>query len=195
MRTRSAPDCSCVPTTRKWPTSTCSCRSMVLGRRSTRHLWCSIRVVSWLQDGWRLTDSLAQKAGICFKQYRKYINEYQFRPWISLSWRLVNTTFPIGYAPAFVTRTGPGCVDQLGSRWALMTRFLIVVFAVIASKPVLANGGTVMHEMASQRPSVTRAGPPMLSIPQPREFLTGCGRGRYRDPHSRKCRGPADIGN
>jgi hypothetical protein len=26
------------------------------------------------------------------------------------------------------------------------------------------------------------------------DFLSGCGRGRYRDPATHRCRGPADIG-
>jgi hypothetical protein len=29
----------------------------------------------------------------------------------------------------------------------------------------------------------------------PSEGFGGCGRGRYRDPRTNKCRGPADFGN
>jgi hypothetical protein len=76
-----------------------------------------------------------------------------------------------------------------------MRRFLLAVaLFTVASNPAMAKGGTNMHEMASSH-SVVRAGPPTLSLPPPREFLTGCGRGRYRDPHTQKCRGPADLGN
>jgi hypothetical protein len=71
---------------------------------------------------------------------------------------------------------------------------LILTFAALIPGSALAKGGTNMHEMASSH-SVVRAGPPTLSLPPPREFLTGCGRGRYRDPHTQKCRGPADLGN
>jgi len=39
-----------------------------------------------------------------------------------------------------------------------------------------------------------RAGPPTISQPvSPSDFLGGCGRGRYRDPATQKCRGPADV--
>ena len=77
-----------------------------------------------------------------------------------------------------------------------MQRFLLAIawFSVISSNPALAKGGTNMHEMASQRPSVVRAGAPTLWLPPPSEFLAGCGRGRYRDPSTHACRGPADVG-
>ena len=75
-----------------------------------------------------------------------------------------------------------------------MKRFLAFAYLmVVASHPAMAKGGTNMHEMASQQPPVARAGPPMPSLPPPTEFLTGCGRGRYRDPATHHCRGPADI--
>lgn len=75
-----------------------------------------------------------------------------------------------------------------------MRRFLLAVawIAVIANNPAMARG-TNIHEMASQRPPVARAGAPTLSLPPPSEFLAGCGRGRYRDPTTHSCRGPADI--
>jgi hypothetical protein len=40
---------------------------------------------------------------------------------------------------------------------------------------------------------LSRAGTP--TPPSATVFLGGCGRGRYRDPSTRKCRGPADFGN
>lgn len=78
-----------------------------------------------------------------------------------------------------------------------MKRFLLaaVCFAAIASNPAMAKGGTNFHEMsASRQVPVVRAGVPTLSLPPGSEFLTGCGRGRYRDPATHGCRGPADIG-
>jgi hypothetical protein len=76
-----------------------------------------------------------------------------------------------------------------------MKRFLVAAacLAATGSSPAMAKGGTNMHEMASQPQPVARAGPPTLSLPPPSEFLAGCGRGRYRDPTTRSCRGPADI--
>jgi hypothetical protein len=75
-----------------------------------------------------------------------------------------------------------------------MKRFLLALiwWSVVASNAVLARG-TNIHEMASQRPSVVQAGAPTLSLPPPSEFLSGCGRGRYRDPGKHACRGPADV--
>lgn len=77
-----------------------------------------------------------------------------------------------------------------------MRRFLLSVafFAVFGGNLVIAKGGTNMHEMASQRHPVARAGAPTLSLPPPSEFLGGCGRGRYRAPGTRACLGPADVG-
>jgi hypothetical protein len=77
----------------------------------------------------------------------------------------------------------------------------IVLFAVLAGDPAVnlaANpamaAGTNSHEMASQHLPIARAGVPMPSMPPPSEFLTGCGRGRYRDARTHGCVGPADIG-
>ena len=47
----------------------------------------------------------------------------------------------------------------------------------------------------SQSPPIARAGVPTPHLPPPSEFLSGCGRGRYRDAATHRCRGPADIGN
>jgi hypothetical protein len=55
--------------------------------------------------------------------------------------------------------------------------------------PALCKGGTNMHEFAS-----ARAGIPSFTLPPASQTLAGCGRGRYRDPRTHKCRGPADIG-
>jgi hypothetical protein len=69
-----------------------------------------------------------------------------------------------------------------------MGRFLLAVacFMVIAVNPVLAKGGTNMHEMASSRhdddPSTTG------SI-----GFHSCGYGRYRHSHTDRCVRPADF--
>jgi outer membrane receptor protein involved in Fe transport len=56
----------------------------------------------YLQDEWRLTNSLTLNAGIRFDQYWAYITEYQFSPRISLTWKpFESTTFHIGYARTF----------------------------------------------------------------------------------------------
>ena len=56
----------------------------------------------YLQDEWRLTNSLTLNAGIRFDQYWAYITEYQFSPRVSLTWKpFESTTFHIGYARTF----------------------------------------------------------------------------------------------
>ena len=77
-----------------------------------------------------------------------------------------------------------------------MERFLalLALLVLIAGmSPASAKGGGVLHLFPSQREPVVRAGVPRLSVPSPSEFLVGCGRGRYRDPATQKCRGPANI--
>jgi hypothetical protein len=78
-----------------------------------------------------------------------------------------------------------------------MRRFLLSVavsgLTAIATGPALARGGP-LHLFDSQRPSVSRAGVPALSV-SPSDLLGGCGRGRYRDAATQRCRGPADVGN
>ena len=56
----------------------------------------------YLQDEWRLTNSLTLNAGIRFDQYWAYITEYQFSPRFSLTWKpFESTTFHAGYARTF----------------------------------------------------------------------------------------------
>ena len=53
------------------------------------------------------------------------------------------------------------------------------------------KGGTNMHEkLVEPKANVPTPQPPLLN-----ESFGGCGRGRYRDPRTHKCRGPADFGN
>jgi hypothetical protein len=58
-------------------------------------------------------------------------------------------------------------------------------FAVMASSSAIARGGTNSHEMASTHEDDDA---PVGSI-----SFTGCGHGRYRDPHTNRCVGPADV--
>jgi hypothetical protein len=69
-------------------------------------------------------------------------------------------------------------------------RFLVplVLLAVSAAADATFAKGGPLHLFTS------RAGPPTISQPvSPSDFLGGCGRGRYRDPATQKCRGPADV--
>jgi hypothetical protein len=67
---------------------------------------------------------------------------------------------------------------------------LLVFLVPLLPGAAPAKGGTNMHEFAS-----ARAGVPTFTPPPPNQLLTGCERGRYRDPRTQKCRGPADFGN
>ena len=70
-----------------------------------------------------------------------------------------------------------------------MGRFLFALALIISSAqwtPAFAKGG-VMHLFVTRTPSASQ-------LPSPSEFLAGCGRGRYRDRVTQKCRGPADVG-
>jgi hypothetical protein len=67
---------------------------------------------------------------------------------------------------------------------------LLMVLVPLFPGGALGKGGTNMHEF-----SVTRAGVPAFDPSSLIQSLGGCGRGRYRDSHTHKCRGPADFGN
>jgi len=74
-----------------------------------------------------------------------------------------------------------------------MLRFaiMIAVLILVASSPALANGGTIRR--SEPIPMELATGSPRQS-PALYNF-GGCGRGRYRDPGTHQCRGPADFGN
>ena len=77
-----------------------------------------------------------------------------------------------------------------------MKRFLLAVGAIgltaVASNS--AKGG-VLHLFKSQMEAYASTSPtPHSVLPSLSEFLTGCGRGRYRVAATHRCRGPADIG-
>jgi hypothetical protein len=66
---------------------------------------------------------------------------------------------------------------------------LLALLVPLFPEGALGKGGTNMHEFASSHASVSTFEPPSLN-----QSFGGCGRGRYRDPHTQKCRGPADVG-
>jgi hypothetical protein len=67
---------------------------------------------------------------------------------------------------------------------------LVLLLVVnIACDAAFAKGGT-LHLFSSEARAVI-VSEPVLS---PSAVLAGCGRGRYREPTSQKCRGPAEIG-
>jgi hypothetical protein len=66
-----------------------------------------------------------------------------------------------------------------------------LLLMLLAPGGALGKGGTVMHEKLN----TSRAGVPTFELPSLQQTFGGCGRGRYRDPHTQKCRGPADIGD
>jgi hypothetical protein len=70
-------------------------------------------------------------------------------------------------------------------------RFIVplVLIAISVGPDVAFAKGGPLHLFSSQQ-----AAPNTSQSASPNEFLGGCGRGRYRDPATRKCRGPADFG-
>jgi hypothetical protein len=74
-----------------------------------------------------------------------------------------------------------------------MLRFAIIAAAstLVASSPALGKGGYIRR--SEPIPMELTTG----SLPQapPLYNFGGCGRGRYRDPGTHKCRGPADFGD
>jgi hypothetical protein len=74
-------------------------------------------------------------------------------------------------------------------RWrALM---VILLACTQLSAQASAKGGTNVHEAIP----VSHDGAPTVEPSAPNESFGGCGRGRYRDARTHKCRGPADFGN
>jgi len=65
--------------------------------------------------------------------------------------------------------------------------FVLVLLASSAALDAAFAKGGIVHLFAAHTPSASQ-------LPSPSEFLAGCGRGRYRDRVTQKCRGPADVG-
>jgi hypothetical protein len=72
---------------------------------------------------------------------------------------------------------------------------MVCGLTIVIANPAFAKGGGPLHLFPAQLPPTARAGVPTPRLPPPNEFLSGCGHGRYRDPATHRCRGPADIGN
>jgi hypothetical protein len=86
-------------------------------------------------------------------------------------------------------RVVPDNLHQQGPSIVLCLSLLVIFVASVPSG-ALGNGGTNMHELSAS-PAVAPSERPTL----PSERFSGCGRGRYRDARTHKCRGPADFGN
>ena len=84
-----------------------------------------------------------------------------------------------------------------GSPGSFQINTVVIFLAVtLCSLPALAKGGPLSLYGAfdpRRDPHPVRSGIPTPSI-SPSELLAGCGRGRYRDPTTQRCRGPADVG-
>ena len=76
----------------------------------------------------------------------------------------------------------------------LNRRAALIITAAVAlscfTGPALGKGGYIRR---SEPIPLSRVETP--TSPSATKFLGGCGSGRYRDPTTRKCRGPADLGN
>jgi len=65
---------------------------------------------------------------------------------------------------------------------------LAVVFAAPGGSAFAKGSPTVFHNSGP-----LNAAPSRQERAAPISFLGGCGHGRYRDPNSHQCRGPADF--
>ena len=70
--------------------------------------------------------------------------------------------------------------------------FALLVFLLPLLPPKRARQGR--HQHARNAFHVPRRRP-NLEPPSLQQSFGRCGHGRYRDPHTRKCRGRADFGN
>jgi hypothetical protein len=66
---------------------------------------------------------------------------------------------------------------------------VLLLGANIACDAASAKGGT-LHLFSSEARAAIVSEP----VVSPSVVLAGCGRGRYREPTTQKCRGPAEIG-
>ena len=81
----------------------------------------------------------------------------------------------------------------------MSTRFLYVLSAIIflvllwlLSLPSAVSAGPMSLYGPWDKPQDGQRGGPARSVTS-QDVLAGCGRGRYRDPATRKCKGPADV--
>jgi hypothetical protein len=73
--------------------------------------------------------------------------------------------------------------------WSPTLLIFVSTFLLVSSE-ALGRAGTDMHEKPFWAFS---AGVPNFKLRLPSETFGGCGRGRYRDPRTHKCRGPGDL--
>jgi hypothetical protein len=82
----------------------------------------------------------------------------------------------------------------------MSTRLLYVLSAIIflvlllwpLSLPSAVRAGPMSLYGPWDKPQDGQRGGPARSVTS-QDVLAGCGRGRYRDPATRKCKGPADV--
>jgi hypothetical protein len=72
--------------------------------------------------------------------------------------------------------------------WSPTLLIFASAFLLVPSE-ALGKGGTELHEGLY----ASSASVPNFKLRLPNETFGGCGRGRYRDPHTHKCRGPGDL--
>jgi hypothetical protein len=120
--------------------------------------------------------------------------EFTICPWQERKYGwFVDPSYSVSFSPVISSHSGwlLDCCTGFNRRSALVERFivpLVLLAGCVVAEAALAKGGP-LHLF------VPRARPPTISQPvSPSEFLGGCGRGRYRDPATQKCRGPADVG-
>jgi hypothetical protein len=68
-----------------------------------------------------------------------------------------------------------------------------VALAILLPLAAFARSGPLhLHGPFEHPQTISRAGLPTPSV-SPAYLLSACGRGRYRDPNTHQCRGPADV--
>ena len=74
--------------------------------------------------------------------------------------------------------------------WSAMLLIFASAFPLVPGE-ALGKGGSSIHEGIY----ASTVQVPNFQIRLPHVDLGGCGRGRYRDPHTHKCHGPGDFGH
>ena len=70
--------------------------------------------------------------------------------------------------------------------------FLVLLLRPLSLLPSAASAGPLsLYGAFDQKHNGARGGPP--SSDPYSEALSGCGRGRYRDSETHRCKGPADL--
>jgi hypothetical protein len=69
--------------------------------------------------------------------------------------------------------------------------FLVLLLSPLSLPSAASAGPLSLYGPFDHKHNGLRGGAVASAIPP--EALSGCGRGRYRDPTTRQCRGPADL--